>query len=435
MEYFLVVDVGGTFLKGLVYEAGSKNCESISRVALSPIKAQSDGGQVIDPSENVEAVLTLLRRITPSNGRCIGIGVTGQMHGVVVVDDLYEAKTPIYTWRSNIARMSDPDIRVTIEELQNDLGSEVIKELGNELRTGIPLQTLTGLNRSGRLGHSNCVLSLISFVALSLSTKSRVNLIHSSDAAAFGLFDVRSNSWHDTAIKVLGLQNLNFPDVTSRIESVGWSTEFDCPVYVAIGDHQTNLAGVELGHNEVSINLATGGQVSRIAQVPSPAMQTRPYFDGQFLHTVTHIPAGRSLNVLVSLFSYFHCGSTDDLWDRIQEATAIRSETSLIVDNSFFESPFGSRGSISNITEDNFSVGDLFRAACNSIGKKVHESLTLIDPDRNADIVLSGGALTRFLPLKEAIIDRLRSRHVRLLEGDDASLRGLCLLLDQYVFD
>ena len=53
---------------------------------------------------------------------------------------------------------------------------------------------------------------------------------------------------------------------------------------------------------ELSLNISTGSQVSLLTETPLPGnYQTRPYFAGRFLNTITHLPAGRSLNALVEL--------------------------------------------------------------------------------------------------------------------------------------
>ena len=55
---------------------------------------------------------------------------------------------------------------------------------------------------------------------------------------------------------------------------------------------------------ELSINISTGSQVSRRTDRLEPGeVQTRAYFHGDLLQTITHLPAGRSLNVLVRLLT------------------------------------------------------------------------------------------------------------------------------------
>ena len=58
--------------------------------------------------------------------------------------------------------------------------------------------------------------------------------------------------------------------------------------------------------------------------------QTRPFFDGRFLATITHIPAGRSLNALVGLLSELAEAqglSLADPWPYIVREAGEASET------------------------------------------------------------------------------------------------------------
>ena len=81
------------------------------------------------------------------------------------------------------------------------------------------------------------------------------------------------------------------PKLSPRSGSVAPSSV----VLVAVGDQQTSLLGAGLRPGVVSTNLATGCQASRLDLDVSTHVQTRPYFDGLYLHTVTHLPAGRLL--------------------------------------------------------------------------------------------------------------------------------------------
>jgi len=120
------------------------------------------------------------------------------------------------------------------------------------------------------------------------------------------------------------------------------------PVYAPSGDHQSALAGAFLAEGELSVNISTGSQTSLLAQKFEPGdHQTRPFFDGRFLNTVTHIPAGRALNVLLGFTSELALAqglALGDPWPVIQQAVAAVSESDLAVDLAFFPSPVGERG-------------------------------------------------------------------------------------------
>ncbi len=432
MDYFLVVDVGGTFLKGLRVEIAQEGNYRVLRTELTPVREISDGGRVLDSEYLLSAVQGFLREMKPTNGRCHGIGVTGQMHGLVLVDRQLKAKTPIYTWRSDLA-MGDQEVEWSIPSLTQRLGPSIIRATGNELRTGIPVQTLVALRENFPLKHKIYVHSLISFVANSLVGVETTNKIHSTDAASLGLYDVIAGAWHQELVHELRLENFQLPMPVSEIEGIGINEEFQCPVLVALGDHQTNMVGVGLELDEFSVNLATGGQVSRITEIPKESLQLRPFFDGKFLHCVTHIPAGRSMNVLISLFSNELSGSTDYAWKIVSEATRKCHSSTLRINNSFFESSYGSVGSITNIDESNLHLGSIFRATCDSIVNMVQDAAVKLDCVSLDKMVLSGGLLTRFEPLHAALVERMSEFRWRRVDADDASVHGMCTLMQELI--
>ena len=119
--------------------------------------------------------------------------------------------------------------------------------------------------------------------------------------------------------------------------------------------------------------------------------QVRPFFDGQSLRTIVQVPAGRSLSVLVRLLTEIP-GSTGDPWDYIAAATEVVGTTDLEADLAFFAGPFGDRGSIGNIREDNLTVGSLFVAAFRWMAQCYEQCATRLSPEKAWDrVVFSGG--------------------------------------------
>ena len=147
-----------------------------------------------------------------------------------------------------------------------------------------------------------------------------------------GGWDLAAGDWDRELFGALGLGDVALAGVRDHRAVVG---EYrGLPVHVAVGDQQASLLGVFLEEGELSLNVATGSQVSRIAPPGEQgAGQRRPFF-GRTLRTVTHIPAGRSLNVLVALVT--ELGGEEDPWPEIERRAAAAGDTGLEVDLSFF---------------------------------------------------------------------------------------------------
>src|SRR5207244_7007577 len=94
--------------------------------------------------------------------------------------------------------------------------------------------------------------------------------------------------------------------------------------------------------------------------------QTRPFFDGRFLSTVTTIPAGRALNALVKLLFELATAqgiAPDDPWPYIARQAAEVEPPQMLVNLAFYASATGDHGEIADIREAEMTVGHLFRAA------------------------------------------------------------------------
>jgi sugar (pentulose or hexulose) kinase len=159
--------------------------------------------------------------------------------------------------------------------------------------------------------------------------------------------------------------------------------------------------------------------------------QSRPYFDGRFLNTITHLPAGRSLQVLVDLLSALADAEgrpISDPWKHVIEAAERAPETDLTVDLAFFSGPLGERGAIANITTENLTAGTLFRAAFHNMAENYRTCALRLSPRRQwTNLVFSGGLAQKISLLRQMIADRLASRH-RVAPFEEDTLVGLMVL-------
>jgi sugar (pentulose or hexulose) kinase len=159
--------------------------------------------------------------------------------------------------------------------------------------------------------------------------------------------------------------------------------------------------------------------------------QTRPFFDGRFLRTITHIPGGRALNALVRLL----CELAEaqgfrlrDPWDYILDQAASVTATDLHVDPAFYYSATGDRGSITGAREETLTVGHLFRAAFEGMADNYAQCAQRICPARDwTRIVFSGGVALKVALLRECLCRRLGFEH-RLAPSEEDTLLGLLIL-------
>ena len=248
---------------------------------------------------------------------------------------------------------------------------------------------------------------------------------------ALGLIDLTTNSWHSHAFSALGLEALVWPELDGVWRNTG-VVKLDgkgIPCYPPIGDHQAALAGSLLQNEELSINISTGSQISLLMDRFVPGCyQTRPYLDGRFLNTITHLPAGRSIDVLVNLvteISGLQGVKLADPWPTIIKAAEAVQDTELSANLTFFDGSLGSQGSITNITTENLALGTLFRAAFCNMAESYATCAARLSPNHAwRSLVFSGGMAQNIPLLRKFILEKLPGES-RLCSSTEDTLLGL----------
>jgi sugar (pentulose or hexulose) kinase len=248
---------------------------------------------------------------------------------------------------------------------------------------------------------------------------------------ALGMLHLPTSEWHREALDSLGLGRLHVPLLADLTEPIGLYSVAGrkLPCYSALGDQQCALRGAGLQVGELSLNISTGSQVSRrTSTLELGPYQTRPYFDGDYLNTITHLPAGRSLNVLVDLLTELARAEGVTLakaWDYIAEAAAGADGSGLECDLAFFAGPLGDSGSVRGITTENLTVGNLFHAALVNMADNYARCADRLWPARSwRQIALSGG-LTQSLPILRTLLERRFAAPIRESAAAEDTLLGL----------
>ncbi len=308
----------------------------------------------------------------------------------------------------------------------------MIRRLGNELRPGNPLSLLAWLadHRALPAGPLTAV-GIGEYVLAKLCAAEPA--FHVTQTA--GMLDLTTRDWCYEATERLGLSNIRWPKIVDLKHPIGeWNVDgnrLNC--FAAVGDHPCALAGAGLEQRELSINISTGSQVSvRTIDVrPGSDYQTRPYFNGEWLNTITHLPAGRSLNALVGLLTELAGPRGEvqsEVWHRIGRAVENVRETDLKVSLSFFSGPAGERGGIENISLENCTAGHLFRAAMNNMADNYVKAAGVLAASTSWDrILISGGLAQKLASLPQTVADRLRIPF-RIVDATEETLQGLLQL-------
>lgn len=432
---FLGIDAGATYLKGAVLDVTRRRVERVVRTPFPPFIPDSAGTRrEVEPELITLEVARLLDRLWAEAPDCVGLVLCGQMHGVVLVSEDGTPLSRFISWQDERAGLEAGDGRSWFQVLESRLDNRARQETGNELRVSLPVSALFAAARMGQLPDVPFIpCALGDFVAASLCRTAPVT--EATNAAAHGCYDVARQTWHTGMIEAADLPGGRFPSLVPAGTAVGNLSERwgRIPCYVSIGDQQAALLGAALQPGELSLNIATGSQVSMLSETAHPGdYQVRPFFDGLYLRTITHIPAGRALNVLVRLVSevHEHCRlAPDDVWRALEAAVERVEATDLQVDLSFFSGALGDRGSIANIREENLSLGHLFRAGIESMALNYRRCAQRVSPERAwRRLLFSGGLVLKLPALRKAILRRFNDPPHRFPPVTEDTLQGLAYL-------
>jgi xylulokinase len=406
---FALLDLGGTFIKCRLDDSDKE-----VRIKFPPfIKNRNPKVREVDPNELLKSVFTILDEVISTSKKVDGILISGQMHGWVLTDQEFNPLTNIVTWQDSRSQIEDN----FYDNLIENFSSIDVQDCGNEVKPGSPIAGIAFT--LSKLDIKNFkITSLLSWVAAHL-VEIKTNIMHKTDAAAFSCLDVKHLNWNRNMISVAGIQNESLPKVSHNLEVIGNSGQYNCSVFTPVGDYQASLFGVELNSDEISINLATGGQVSKlISRHEYSKFQVRPYFGDQFLQTKTHLPAGRHANYVLSKFRK---GEIDDNWEFLTNLNFVNSYISLKnIDNEFdIEKEYNS----SSITtfQDEAELILYFT----SIIMKYIDVVKIFSEKENTKIIGSGGLISNSKFIREAFEFLGDFRFERIIVGEDAALKGL----------
>ncbi len=303
------------------------------------------------------------------------IGVTGQMHGIVYFNSFGKAVSPLYTWQDE----------------RGDLpykGTTYAKHLNSFSGYG---NVTDFYNRENGIRPAEAVgyCTIQDYLVMQLCGLNKP-LIHSSNAAGFGCFDIIENKFS---------YDCNADIITDYRIAGSYK---GIPVSVAIGDNQASVFSSLADENGILLNIGTGSQVSVISDIPITAenIESRPYFEGKYLVVGSALCGGRAYSMLKD----FYCDvlkyavNIDEtaVYDIMNRMINGMDEASLSVDTRFAgtRSNKSIRGSIREITTENFNPSQLTFGVLEGMSAELYDMYEAMNINRSS-IVGSGNGLRK----------------------------------------
>jgi len=243
------LDVGTTGVKALaISPAGDILARAEESYELSTPRP---GWAEQDPEDWWRAAERALARL---GGRPAAVGLSGQMHGLVVLDDRDRVLRPAILW-------NDQRTGAECAEIEERVGlARLIRLTGNRALTGFTAPKLLWLRRHepdtyARIAH---VLLPKDYVRLRLTGEHAIDV---ADASGTLLFDVAARRWSREMLEALELDPAWLPRTLESPEISG-ATAGGIPVAAGAGDQAAAALGVGVDRpGPVSVVLGTSGVV------------------------------------------------------------------------------------------------------------------------------------------------------------------------------
>lgn len=368
------IDIGTTSVCGVLIDVNTgeilKSCTKNSEAFIT---TENEWEKI----QSVEKIMSVATGILDSfcDDDIAVIGVTGQMHGIVYTDKNGEAVSPLYIWQDGRGNLPYRDTTYA-KHLNSFSGYGNVTDF---------------YNRENGIRPDNAVsyCTIHDYFVMKL-TGLKKPLMHSSDAASFGCFDLTENKFdYDCNV-----------DITADYTIAG--TYRGIPVSVAIGDNQASVFSTLADENNILLNVGTGSQVSVVSDTPVVAenIETRPYFDGKYLIVGAALCGGRAYSILKNFYSEVlgYIEDTDDekVYAVMNKMIQNLDSLTLKVDTRFAGTRSNAEltGGITGITAENFNPPQLTLGVLNGMATELYEMYEKMGVQRHG-IIASGNGIRK----------------------------------------
>lgn len=374
----LGIDIGTTTISAAVIDPAANTVLTTRTVPNDSFICTERSWEKIQDAEKICAkVFGLADELLKTHQEIESIGLTGQMHGIVYVDRQGECIGPLYTWQDERGALpcscyggkSVCDLLSETYGIRIYPGYGLATHLYNQVSGLVPERAVK-------------ICTIMDYIGMKMTGR-REPLMHSSNAASLGMFDVRERCFMRGIIRDAGIQEDLLPETSDEFAVLGKYR--GRKVSLAIGDNQAGFLGAvdDIDHT-VLLNMGTGGQISVCSDTffEGRGIEARPFLPGKYLLVGASLCGGRAYAMLERFFRLYcegagmketdHYAVMERLMDQRMEEMA--QERKLSVTTTFSgtrEEPL-KRGMIGDIDVDNFTPGNLIRGFLDGMAEELH---------------------------------------------------------------
>jgi xylulokinase len=247
------LDVGTSSAKGV---AISSTGEVLARAERAyPLSTPQPGWSEQDPEDWWLASEAVLAELRGACGTPTGIGLSGQMHGLVALDAGDRPVRPAILW-------NDQRTAAECEEIEATIGFDRLVALtGNRALTGFTAPKLVWMRRHEPEAYARIASIMLpkDYVRLRLCGERATDV---ADASGTLLFDVANREWSGEACDALGIPSTWLPRALEGPEVSGVTSD-GVPIAAGAGDQAAGAVGVGVvaPDGPLSVVLGTSGVV------------------------------------------------------------------------------------------------------------------------------------------------------------------------------
>jgi len=410
MSHYVGIDLGTTSITVLALDTKSREVLGHETIANDTEITSADdrlrGRSEWDMDQMMSQVFKVLRRISDRNSNSWpleGIGVTGQQHGMVLLDERFRPQGPFIGWQDRRCLDKDDNGKTYLDHMYSMGGHEFLHSEYLPAR-GYMGATLFWLSQTGQLpGRLQASFAPDYLVGRLCGEQPATD---TTNASGSGLFDVVNGVWNETLIEKIGLQKNVLPLIQAPCTLAGHLTAKSAhesglpvgtPITVACGDNQASFAGsVAEYEDSVLVNIGTGGQVSVYSTDPirMDGLLVRPYLKSGYLLVGAGLTGGRAYGIWEQFIrlvgaQVFGIKDDDHLYIRLNElAEAASGSGTLHCDPVFMGSLIDPmrRGAWSGIDDTNLTPGNMTRSLLEGMAEQFKMTY---------DTMLSNGVVKR----------------------------------------
>lgn len=402
------IDIGTTTISVVVLDGNTREIARKYTVKNdSFLPARHPWERIQDVQRILEKTMSVLEELLDFFDDVISIGLTGQMHGILYVDQKGEAVSPLYTWQDESGNQP---------EFCGKSICELLAE-SDEVHVAAGYGTVTYLYHSKKgLVPKDAVsfCTIADYLGMALTGR-RAPLIHISQAAGMGLYDQERREFLRTVLEKNGADPSLLPCITDEITALG--TFRGIPVSVSLGDNQASFLGcVGDRENTLLINVGTGAQVSVLSDhyCRRDGIEARPLKKDSWLLVGATLCGGAAFAALEQFFREYAAaaGAPDVPQFEIMKSLLMRQTDpteAWKVKTTFAGTRENPRetGSVSGITRANFHPAAFIRGVLNGMSQELYDLyLSLKKEVAISKIMASGNGIRKNEMLRQILSER-----------------------------